>query len=354
MLNQLPLPNSLKTGWPWHKESNIIYNTDTKWPKISIVTPSFNQGKFIEETIRSVLLQNYPNLEYIIIDGGSTDETVAIIKRYAQWISCWVSEPDEGQSDAINKGIKKCTGEIFNWLNSDDWYMPGALYEVANAFIADRKLQIVSGHENHIGLNGEILFHEGTFLTSSLEKTIELCEVAQPSTFFKFNAIKEIGGVSEDLHYIMDGEIWVKLLLLCGQDKFKKIQQVLVNFRLHEKSKTTSNTIVNNFLFERSSIIIDLQRFTGVPENIIKYYIEEVYKSPKIYPLNRAWKINECIISKRKLRIYFIQKFVLKQFIEKKTGQAYGGMKKLIKERAFDLFLLKSFAKLMIISLRYE
>ena len=116
----IPIYTGEKTGWPF-TQSLITqsYDPAKTWPKISIVTPSFNQGKYIEETIRSVLLQNYPNLEYIIIDGGSTDETVSIIKKYEGRIKFWLSEKDKGQGNAINKGLKYCTGEIFNWIISE-------------------------------------------------------------------------------------------------------------------------------------------------------------------------------------------------------------------------------------------
>ena len=107
-------------------------------PKISIITPSFNQGKYIEQTIQSVLQQDYPDLEYIIIDGGSTDETVDVIKKYKKHLACWVSEPDNGQAHAINKGLKIATGGIFNWLNSDDYLEPGALKAVAHAFLKNK------------------------------------------------------------------------------------------------------------------------------------------------------------------------------------------------------------------------
>src|ERR1700738_1526878 len=110
------------TGWPWTTETPrlpAVRPDGSRWPRITIVTPSFNQGQFIEETIRSVLLQGYPNLEYIIIDGGSTDNTVEIIKKYEPWIACWVSEKDRGQSDALNKGFARATGQILAWLCSD-------------------------------------------------------------------------------------------------------------------------------------------------------------------------------------------------------------------------------------------
>ena len=112
MLELLPL-NSIRKGWPWSEESSFLSklkSDGSEWPRITIVTPSYNQGRFIEETIRSVLLQNYPNLEYIIIDGGSNDNTLEIIKKYEPWITYWISEPDKGQSDAINKGFQKATG----------------------------------------------------------------------------------------------------------------------------------------------------------------------------------------------------------------------------------------------------
>jgi cellulose synthase/poly-beta-1,6-N-acetylglucosamine synthase-like glycosyltransferase len=124
-LNELTSPPADKTGWPWTEESPLLPDKmegDCDWPKISIVTPSYNQGRFIEETIRSVLLQGYPNLEYIIIDGGSTDNSVEIINKYEPWLTYWVSEPDRGQSHGINKGFEKATCEVFGWLNSDDYF----------------------------------------------------------------------------------------------------------------------------------------------------------------------------------------------------------------------------------------
>ena len=115
------------------------------WPRISVVTPSYNQGQFIEETIRSVLLQGYPNLEYIIVDGGSTDGSVEIVRRYGLWISSWSSERDNCQSEAINKGLRGATGEIVSWLNSDDLLTPGALHKVALRLASDDRPAVVCG-----------------------------------------------------------------------------------------------------------------------------------------------------------------------------------------------------------------
>src|SRR5215831_2991084 len=119
-LAELPPSPPTKTGWPWTVETPLLPSLradGTSWPRVSVVTPSYNQGQFIEETIRSVLLQGYPDLEFIIIDGGSSDQTLDIIRKYARWLAYWISEKDRGQSDAINKGFSKSTGRILNWLN---------------------------------------------------------------------------------------------------------------------------------------------------------------------------------------------------------------------------------------------
>src|SRR5665811_68289 len=122
-LRNLPHPRSTKIGWPWTVEPQslpAIRPDGSSWPPITIITPSYNQGQFIEETIRSVLLQGYPNLEYVIIDGGSSDGSLEVIQKYSPWLAHWVSEPDGGQSQAINKGFARAHGEVIAWLNSDD------------------------------------------------------------------------------------------------------------------------------------------------------------------------------------------------------------------------------------------
>ena len=132
-LDELPPPPSGKAGWPWTEEGPPIPDASAErqqWPRVSIVTPSYNQGRFLEETIRSVLLQGYPDFEYFIIDGGSADESLEIIRRYEPWLTYWTSEPDRGQSDAINKGWARATGDVVTYLNSDDCYLTGAVAKV--------------------------------------------------------------------------------------------------------------------------------------------------------------------------------------------------------------------------------
>lgn len=159
-LQDLPSPPPGKTGWPWTEESpqlSHLMPNGALWPRISIVTPSYNQGQFIEETIRSVLLQGYPDLEYIIIDGGSTDDSVEVIRRYEQWITYWVSEKDKGQAHAINKGFTRSTGNVVAWLNSDDIYFPEIIKYVADQYRKDPKKDfwLVAGIEYFDNETGE-------------------------------------------------------------------------------------------------------------------------------------------------------------------------------------------------------
>ena len=158
MIEALPPIDVTKQGWPWIEASDSLPDkmpNGSDWPRISIVTPSYNQGKFLEETIRSVFLQGYPNLEYIIIDGGSTDNSIEIIKKYEPWLTYWVSEKDRGQSHAINKGFEHATGEIYGWLNSDDYFLPRALKAFAQASIKDKNSVAWAGSALEINKIGE-------------------------------------------------------------------------------------------------------------------------------------------------------------------------------------------------------
>ena len=132
-IGKFPLPPPGQSGWPWTSKFERPPDGRTEeltWPAITVITPSFNQSQYLEETIRSVLLQGYPRLQYIVIDGGSTDGSVALIQKYSSWLSAWVSEKDRGQSHAINKGFDIARGDVIGWLNSDDVYAEGALHHV--------------------------------------------------------------------------------------------------------------------------------------------------------------------------------------------------------------------------------
>ncbi len=207
-----------------------------EYPKITVVTPSYNQGQYIEETILSVLDQNYPNLEYIICDGGSTDQTVEIIKKYESRLKYWVSEPDQGQSDAINKGLARATGDLFNWLNSDDKLAPNALQKIAEVY--HEKVDIISGHEIYFSTKHEEE-RQGTILYESLEETIFEGVIYQPSTFWRLETLKQLLPINKQLHYLMDGDIWMRYLLNHGWDRVVKLEAPLAYFRIHEDAKTT-------------------------------------------------------------------------------------------------------------------
>jgi glycosyltransferase involved in cell wall biosynthesis len=186
------------------------------WPRISIVTPSYNQAAFIEETIRSVLLQGYPNLEYIVIDAGSTDGTIEIIKKYARWLEYWVSEPDKGQSDAINKGMRMATGNILAWLNSDDGLLPAALTTVAG-FLSRRPMSICVGatvekHEEQTTI---------VYKTPSFDEMLyHGRRVPQPSTFWTADLWSIAGPLREDLHYVMDYDLWLRMFSIASGIRF--------------------------------------------------------------------------------------------------------------------------------------
>lgn len=156
------------------------------YPKISIITPTFNQAKYIEHTILSIINQQYPNLEYIIIDGGSTDETIDIIRKYEDRISFWVSEKDNGLYDAINKGFKKATGEIFAWLNSDDIYLPNSLYTVAEIFTDFQEIEWLQGANSHIDEKGKIVsVFPASYWTRFDLVSGDKRNIQQESTFFR-------------------------------------------------------------------------------------------------------------------------------------------------------------------------
>ncbi len=212
---------------------------------------------YLEQTIQSVLDQKYPNLEYIVIDGGSTDNSTKIIKKYEKYLAFWVSEKDKGQSDAINKGLRIATGEVVNWLNSDDYYEPEALLTVGNAF-ANPEVNIVSGRGRVFDQNDQTRhFSRGVDVyPGNLAKTIGWARVDQPETFLRHTVIKYIGLLDSRLHYLMDRDWWIKYLFCCGLEGICQIPDVLVNFRLHSQSKTVSQNLA--FQLEHDSFFFSL------------------------------------------------------------------------------------------------
>jgi len=234
-----PLPPEGKIGWPWTEDyvnRAKRLQHEKNWPKISIITPSYNQAQFLEETIRSVLFQNYPNIEYIIIDGGSTDNSVEIIKKYQKWIKYWCSEPDNGQSEAINKGFKKSSGEIVAWLNSDDVYLPGTLFKIAEKFMIRSDIDLLYGDIEIIDEKSkkQFLIKSGQF---HIEKILDYDFLPQPATFFTRRIWISLGGLNEQYHYAMDYDLILHISLI---SPIEYISEPLAQFRLYSASKTGS------------------------------------------------------------------------------------------------------------------
>jgi len=242
-LAELPPSPSGKVGWPWTEECTSPGDLGPSgagvWPRITVVTPSFNQASFIEETIRSVLLQGYPDLQLIVIDGGSSDGTPEIIAKYALWLHSWVSEPDEGQADALNKGFRLADGEVAAYLNSDDIYLPYALTSVGLRMSRlDRPsllaCSVVAAYPSGLALP------ETPLGSSDLSSWINgVSALPQPSVFWRSDAVGRNPWFDKNLHFNMDREFFMYLLSR-GNALTTEPQIVASRFRLHANSKTVS------------------------------------------------------------------------------------------------------------------
>lgn len=189
---------------------------DEKLPRITIVTPSFNQADYLPETIESILNQGYPNLEYMIIDGGSTDGSVDIIKKYERHLAYWVSEKDSGQSEAINKGLCQATGDLFNWINSDDVLFPGALRRIAETFMEHPEADLVVGSNARCDAGGRIIRVSVPPTRLAMSPRNWATYIGQQSAFVRMQTLRRVGGVRKDLHYIMDTELYHRVFLSGG------------------------------------------------------------------------------------------------------------------------------------------
>lgn len=207
------------------------------FPKISIITPSFNQGNYLEDTILSVINQKYPNLEYIIIDGGSTDNSIDIIRKYEEKIDYWVSEKDDGQSDAINKGLKRATGDIVAWLNSDDLYLDDTLNAISKIFSENPHVDLIYGDVLNFNENtGE----ESVWVVHEFEPLdfLKRTYIHQPAVFWRNAVHNDVGYLDTSLYYQMDYDFWMRIFF---KKETLKINKSLAKFRIHDSSKTSSN-----------------------------------------------------------------------------------------------------------------
>jgi glycosyltransferase involved in cell wall biosynthesis len=286
LLAHLPPPPPERTGWPWTEETEpAVYAGRTDWPRISIVTPSFNQAQFLEETIRSVLLQNYPNLQYLVIDGGSTDGSVEILKKYAPWIDYWVSERDRGQSHAINKGLERCDGDWFNWINSDDCLLPGALAAVGSA-PADAVM--VCGGET-AGSDMACATSLGRTKTGpSPEDALVNHFMCQQGLFYQTSAVKSSGRVREDFHYIMDLELFARIFLHYGPRAVHEIDQDIAFYRQHADAKTT--VAAERFIHEQRRLFHALGRKLDLDKELLDRIGGEPIKDDRLYSVEGLQK----------------------------------------------------------------
>lgn len=221
-------------------------------PRIAIVTPSFQQGRFIKRTIESVLTQNVNGVEYFVADGGSSDETTGILQQYDRQIR-WVSEKDRGQAHAVNKAIAATTAPVIGWLNSDDLYCPNALSTVLSYFDAHPEADVVYGEADHIGENDELLEPYPTEDWNT-PRLLETCFLCQPAVFFRRSVVERWGMLDERLQYCMDYEYWIRLGRAGAA--FARINQKLACSRMYASNKTLGATVrvhaETNDMFRRS------------------------------------------------------------------------------------------------------
>lgn len=280
----------------------MSFNANINYPKITIVTPSFNQADFLEETILSIINQNYPNLEYIIIDGGSTDNSVEIIKKYENHINYWVSEKDFGQSHAINKGFARATGEVLNWINSDDLLCENALFEIGKAYL-DRKNDniVIIGYGYDIDEKSNKTVERRVSYDSSNPNSLLNIKgnPIQQSVFYSKKLFFEAGGINPILRYPMDLEMYFKFGLIKPETVI--VEKYLACFRKHTNSKTISQDY--KMLLEKINLI-EFQKFYAIDKSLYKNQISAYITSSNFHKFTVSQKINLALIFNKNTPFY--------------------------------------------------
>lgn len=209
-------------------------------PLVSIVTPSYNQGRFIQEAIDSVLSQDYPLIEYLVVDGGSDDETLDVLRGYGTELR-WISEPDRGQADAINKGFRRTHGQILGWLNADDVYKPGAVLKAVQVFLAHPEIGLVYGLADEIDENGVVITEALATFSFDFDRLLNRGDyITQPATFFRREPFEQIDGLNANLHWSLDYDLWLRLARHTGA---RLLPVHLASSRVHETTKTMTGAL---------------------------------------------------------------------------------------------------------------
>jgi GT2 family glycosyltransferase len=259
-------------------ESRNKMTQDIYLPRISVVTPSLNQGRYLRKCIESIFSQGYPNLEFLVIDGGSTDESLSVIREYANRIDYWVSEPDAGQSDAINKGFKRANGELVAWLNADDFYLPGAFERIAEAYRANRLAPFYFGDGHRVDIEGNFIskfFPPGSLHFDRQALVMGLNYILQPSTFIHRGALERAGYLDTGLHYGMDSDLWMRLSAL-GEPV--AVASALSASREYAATKTASGSFARVEELRKISM-----KHSGVPmtPGVVCYFLDTLHRMAK-------------------------------------------------------------------------
>ena len=312
-LRELPPRPEGAIGWPWTAASPSAPREgppESSWPRISIVTPSYNQAPFLEGTIRSILLQGYPDLEYLIIDDGSTDHSVEIIQRYAPWLTYWTRQSNCGLSATINRGLDRCTGEAFNWIASDDQLAPGALVTLGRLWSSERPHLLVGRGKIIEVETGRVLHDWFPKPPRGPRDFFRAGRVILPqaSTFLALDLVKDLGRIREDLEYIMDWELYFRAAVRLRGALRVTITPALLSTALRHPAAKTSQGFA---AFHREAQRVLLEALPGLPF-VERRHATACWQRLKTYELVRGVMADPQTALRRLARLSWRWPFVLR------------------------------------------
>jgi glycosyltransferase involved in cell wall biosynthesis len=318
----------------------------TTLPRISIIVPSYNQGRYIEQTILSIINQGYPGYELIIIDGGSTDNTIEVIQKYESKIAYWVSEKDNGQADAINKGLAKVTGEIFNWVNSDDFLEPGSLQLIGEYFLNNPGKNVLCGFTRcFYDEDGSTSHVYRMGIKKTAAETMLNVVMNQPGTFYRVDIVMALGGINSSLRYVFDDELWFRFLGKYGVDTIGTTEKLLAQFRLHKNSKSVFEGY-EKFSEESKAIWLSIAKELKFDHGLVRLMESEVSQ-----PKYEAMHWDNSFIDKVNIERFFAARYILTLMQQGNYKEARLGWKLRFKEKfpTVDRMLCSTFVKLFLL-----